>query len=224
MGFVIAKEVYYINRNLRTSVRNIQTHKNMKFPLNLTFKLIALSNQIYIKDANGQLVGYVKQKMFKLKEAISIFSNESQTNLLYSIKADRIIDFSAVYNFTDSSGRFLGAIRREGMKSIWKASYLVIDSNNEEVFKISEESGWTKVLDGLLSEVPVIGMFTGYVFNPAYLVKNTDGLVIARLAKEAALLESKFSIELKNSLANDDEQVIIMLAVLMMTLLEKNRG
>lgn len=196
----------------------------MKFPLDLTFKLIALSSQIYIKDASGQLIGYVKQKMFKLKEDISIFSDESQTHLLYSIKADRIIDFSANYHFTDASGRFLGSIKREGVRSLWKASYLVTDSNNAEVFRVSEESGWTKVLDGLLSEIPVIGIFTGYVLNPAYLVKDTEGLIIARLTKQAALLESKFNIELKSSLANNDEQAIIMLAVLMTTLLERNRG
>ena len=196
----------------------------MKFPLDLTFKLIALSSQIYIKDASGHLIGYVKQKMFKLKEDISIFSDESQTLLLYSIKADRIIDFSANYQFTDASGRFLGSIKREGMKSIWKASYLVTDSNNAEVFRISEESGWTKVLDGLLSEIPVVGIFTGYVLNPAFLVKDTKGFVVARLAKQAAFLESKFNVELKSSVGSNDEQAIIMLAVLMTTLLEKTRG
>jgi uncharacterized protein YxjI len=196
----------------------------MKFPLDLTFKLLALSSQIYIRDASGQMVGYVKQKMFKLKEDISIFSDESQTLLLYSIKADRIIDFSANYHFTDASGRFFGSIKREGMRSFWKASYLVTDSNNAEVFRISEESGWTKVMDSLLSEIPVIGMFTGYVLNPAYLVKDTKGVVVARLAKQAAMLESKFNVELKSSLANNDEQATIMLAVLMTTLLEKNRG
>lgn len=196
----------------------------MKFPLDLKFKLIALSSQIYITDAAGQSAGYVKQKMFKLKEDINVFSDESQTRLLYNIKADRIIDFSASYHFTDSSGKHLGSIRREGMKSIWKASYAVNDSNNREVFRISEESAWTKVLDGLLSEVPVLGLFTGYLFNPAYLIKNANGTVAARLAKQAALLEGKFQIELKSSLAGTDEQTILMLAVLMTILLERRRG
>lgn len=196
----------------------------MKFPLALTFKLIALSSQIYINDASGQLTGYVKQKMFKLKEDINIFSDESQTQLLYNIKADRIIDFSANYNFTDASGRQFGSIKREGMKSMWKASYLVNDSNNREMFRISEESGWTKVLDGVFSQLPVVGMFTGYFFNPAYLVKDMNGNTVARLAKQAAMLEGKFSVDLTGNLATDDEQTVLMLAVLMTTLLEKQRG
>lgn len=196
----------------------------MKFPLDLRFKLIALSGQIYINDADGQPVGYVKQKMFKLKEDIGIFADESQTRLLYNIKSDRIIDFSANYHFTDHTGRHLGSVKREGMKSMWKASYLVSDADNREVFRISEESGWTKVFDAVLSELPVVGMLAGYAFNPAYLVKDTGGKVVARLAKQAALLEGKFSIELKTNLADDDAQATLMLAVLMTTLLERNRG
>jgi hypothetical protein len=81
----------------------------MNFPLSLSFKLLALANQIYVRDANGNLLGYVKQKMFKLKEDINIFADEQQTQLLFNIKADRMIDWSANYSFTDSRGSFLGS-------------------------------------------------------------------------------------------------------------------
>jgi hypothetical protein len=59
----------------------------MNYPLDLSFKLLALASQIYIRDANGNLFGYVKQKLFKLKEDINIFADESQTRQLYNIKA-----------------------------------------------------------------------------------------------------------------------------------------
>ena len=49
----------------------------MNYPIELSFKLLAIASQIYIRDANGQLTGYVKQKLFKLKEDINIFADES---------------------------------------------------------------------------------------------------------------------------------------------------
>ena len=67
----------------------------MNFPIDLSFKILALASQIYIRDANGNLMGYVKQKMFKLKEDINIFADETQTRQQFNIKADRVIDFSA---------------------------------------------------------------------------------------------------------------------------------
>ena len=44
----------------------------MNYPLNLSFKLLALASQIYVRDANGNLIGYVKQKLLKLKEDINV--------------------------------------------------------------------------------------------------------------------------------------------------------
>ena len=41
----------------------------MQYPLELSFKIIALAPQIYVKDARGQELLYVRQKLLKLKEA-----------------------------------------------------------------------------------------------------------------------------------------------------------
>jgi uncharacterized protein YxjI len=86
----------------------------MNYPIDFSFKILAIASQIYIRDVNGSLVGYVKQKLFKLKEDINVFGDENQTQLLFNIKADRVIDFSAKYNFTDAHGTSLGSIKRRG--------------------------------------------------------------------------------------------------------------
>jgi hypothetical protein len=55
----------------------------MQFPLKLTFKILAVAPQITVTDASGQILFYVKQKLFKLKEAITVYSDSSQTRELY---------------------------------------------------------------------------------------------------------------------------------------------
>ncbi len=195
----------------------------MNYPIELTFKLLALASQIYIRDANGNLIGYVKQKLFKLKEDINIFADESQSKLLFNIKADRIIDFSARYNFTSSSGQFIGSIKRQGMRSIWKARYEISDANNQQVLQINEENAWTKVFDALVGEVPVVGMFTGYLFNPAYLISRMDGSPIIRLEKQPAFFESKFLLTPQAPLS-DNQESLVLLSSLTMTLMERRSG
>ena len=174
----------------------------MNFPLSLSFKLLALANQIYVRDANGNLLGYVKQKMFKLKEDI---------------------DWSANYSFTDSRGNYLGAIKRQGMRSIWKASYDIFDSRGTQVYRIHEENGWVKVADALFGELPLVGILSGYVFNPSYIVERVDGTPIAHLKKEPAMFEGKFLLTNLSQLSTEEETRIV-LGVLMMTLLERRRG
>ena len=195
----------------------------MNYPLKLSFKLLALASQIYIRDVDGQLIGYVKQKLLKLKEDINVFADEQQTQHLYNIKADRMLDFSAKYNFTDAQGTLLGSIKRKGMRSIFKAHYEIYDVGGNQVMQIREESAWIKVVDGLLGEVPLLGMFTGYFFNPAYIVSRMDESAVARLKKQPAFFEGIFELQTLTQLSDADE-VTVLLAVLTMTLLERSRG
>ena len=194
----------------------------MNYPLQMSFKVLALARQISVTDAGGNLIFYVKQKAFKLKEAVTVFSDAGQTQPLYSINANKVLDFSARYQFTDQGGRPLGSVRRQGMKSLWKAHYDVLDGENP-VMTIKEENAWIKVFDSLIGEIPILGMFTGYLFHPAYLVSRPDGTVIMRLEKQPAFFEGKFIIQKQAELDQADE-VRALLSLIMMILLERSRG
>lgn len=195
----------------------------MNYPIDLTFKLIALASQIYIRDANGQMIGYVKQKLLKLKEDINVFADEGQTQQLFNISADRILDFSANYRFTSANGQVIGSIRRRGMRSIFRANYEIYDASGSQVMAIKEENGWIKVGNALIGEIPIIGMFTGYFLNPAYIVSKIDGTPVARLEKQPAFFESKFRLASLFQL-NAEDETRVLLSVLTMTLLERARG
>ncbi|MBD2203304.1 hypothetical protein H6G33_05080 [Calothrix sp. FACHB-1219] len=194
----------------------------MQYPLELTFKFWALAPQISIADSQGNLVFYVKQKLFKLKEAITIFADTEQTRPLYYIKTDRIIDFSARYNFSDSEGREIGAVKRRGLRSLWRARYDIFDGETSNL-TIQEKNPWVKVADALFAEIPVVGLFTGYVFNPVYLVSRADGTVVMRLEKIPSFLSRRFTIKQVDQLS-DREQEQVLLSLMMMLLLERNRG
>ena len=195
----------------------------MNFPLDLRFKLLAIASQIYVRDAGGRLVMYVRQKAFKLKEAITVYADEEQTRALYRIDADRVIDIAAQYRIEDTTGRALGSVKRRGLKSLWRAQYEV-SRGAAAAFVIQEENPWVKVLDGLVGEIPVIGMLTGYMLHPAYKVTRTaDGATVFRVVKQPALFEGRYRLESMVSLADDEEQLAV-LSILMMLILERDRG
>ncbi len=194
----------------------------MQYPLDLSFKIMALAPQISVTDASDGLVFYVKQKLFKLKEEITVFADAQQTQPLYKINADRVLDFSARYHFTDVNGTDLGSVKREGMRSLWRAHYDIFEGD-ALVMTIREENPWVKVLDGLFGQIPFIGMFSGYLLHPAFLVSRTDGTVVMRLKKQPAFLEGKFTIE-KQAELDEGRETRVLLSLLMMLLLERSRG
>jgi len=197
--------------------------KDLKFPISFIFHVTTLSNDFTAKDTNGRTVAYVRQKMFKLKEAISIYDTEHKTNLIHTIKADQWIDFSAAYSFKDAQGKELGKIARNGWASVWKAHYELIDQHQKLQYHIREDNAWVKVLDSIFGQVPIIGGFTGYFFNPSYTVTDLNGQAICQLKKEASFFGRKFKLSKLKSIDNDDDERII-LGFMMMVLLERRRG
>jgi uncharacterized protein YxjI len=194
----------------------------MQYPLEMRFTLFSLSQQITVRDAAGSSILFVKQKMFRLKEKIEVFSDSSQSKKLFEINADRVIDFSANYHFTGADGTDWGAVRRRGMRSLWSAHYEVIENNQIDMV-IQEEDPWKKVIESLLGEIPIVGFLFLYLLNPSYLIKMADGSNAFRIVKKPSVFERYFVIEKLTELDEDDE-LRALLSLIMMVILEKNRG
>ena len=197
----------------------------MNFPLSLRFKLIAFSPQIFVSDAANAPVLFVKQKIFKLREKIEVFQDETRSQLICSIQADRIIDWSARYHFTAADGSELGSVGRKGMRSIWRAHYEIFNPGDAHSdFEIKEENPWAKVGDSFFGQIPILGMFSGYLFHPRYLItRKSSGQPLLRLSKQSAFWEGRFLIE-KFGEASEKEQMTLTLSLLILVLLEKSRG
>jgi hypothetical protein len=196
----------------------------LNYPLEINFKILAIAQQLSLTEATGNLIFYVKQKAFKLKESVTVFADEAMTRPWFMINADRVLDFNANYTFTDLSGRPFGSMRRLGRKSIWRATYEILDGYQPApVATIKEENPWTKVFDAMLGEVPILGIFTGYVFHPSYLVSRPDGMPYLRLKKRPSFVGRKFSID-KLAHLDQTEELRLLLGIMMMVLLERARG
>lgn len=196
--------------------------QNIQFPVNFKFNISTFANDFTATDADGKILAHVHQKMFKLKEDIQIFNDQEKSKLNYRIKADKWLDFSATYTFYNPEGESFGKIVRKGWRSIWKTDYSIFDNENEK-YRVREENAWVKVFDSLLGEIPILGAFTGYLFNPSYLLCDNDGNEIIRLKKEASFFGRQFTLTKIGKLNTADGEQI-MLGLMMMILLERRRG
>ncbi len=189
----------------------------MEYPLQVSFKIVTIASKFTVTDRDGNVVFYVKQKLFKLKEAIKVFTDKNQINQLYTINADRIVDFSARYNFTDIGGQNLGSVKRKGGRSIFRAYYEIFDGQNQTMI-INEESVFVRLMDAIIPNI-----LSGFFFHPSYLISRLDGTEMMRVKKKSSLFEGKFKIE-KLSEMSEYEETQILLSIMMMLLLERMRG
>jgi len=194
-----------------------------QFPVKLTFKIGTLSNDFVAQDAAGNTIVYVRQKLLKLIEEVQVFNNESRSELMYTIRANRWIDFTATYTFTNRQSYDIGRIVRKGWASLWKAHYEIYDDKQQLDLAVREENPWAKVFDSMLGEIPFLGLLTGYLFHPSYIVTRPNGTPVVRLKKETSFFGRIFTIE-KLAEFETGEEERILLGLMMMILLERQRG
>jgi len=97
--------------------------------------------KFHVYDADGNVILFSKQKAFKLKEDIRVYTDESMSEERLLVKARQVIDFSAAYDVVDAKeGNKIGAFRRKGFSSILRDSWEFLDNSDQPVGKIVEDS------------------------------------------------------------------------------------
>lgn len=103
------------------------------------FKLLGAAFHVFGPD--GQVVFYSKQKAFKLKEDIRLYSGEDMQHELMSIKATKVIDFSSSYDVVDTAtGEKIGAFRRKGWSSMIQDTWQILTPDGVQIGEIKEDS------------------------------------------------------------------------------------
>jgi hypothetical protein len=104
-------------------------------------QVLALTGIIRIYNPYEQMVLFSQQKMFKLKEDIRVYTDETRSQELLYIKARQIIDFSAAYDVIDSQGGTkVGVLRRKGFRSIVRDEWEVLDASDQPMGALYEDS------------------------------------------------------------------------------------
>lgn len=104
-------------------------------------QIFTLTGKVRIHTPDGALAMYSEQKMFKLREDIRVYADESKTRELLWIQARQVIDFAAAYDVTDStSGMKVGALRRKGFRSMVRDAWEILGASDQPIAVIREDS------------------------------------------------------------------------------------
>ncbi|MDO5652109.1 MAG: hypothetical protein Q4G13_08275 [Moraxella sp.] len=197
-----------------TSSTTVQTAETLPLELDITMKLIALAPQFYLHDKRGRQVGYIRQKLFKLKEAIEVFHDDSKERLSYSIKADRILDFGAAYSLISTHHGIIGHTKRHAIKSIWRTEFDIYDEHNQHQYTIRLSNPLAQFIESLITMIPFIGdilnLVSGYFLNAGYTVTDLDDNEVAHMKKLPALFEGKYQIRAERKLSAQDQERIAL--------------
>lgn len=104
-------------------------------------KVLALTGTFRIYTPDGELAFFSQQKMFRLREDIRIWAEETRVHELLRIHARQVIDISATYDVYDAvMNTRIGALRRRGLHSLARDTWEVLDLNDQPIGLLQEDS------------------------------------------------------------------------------------
>lgn len=114
-------------------------------------QVFALTGKLRFYDPSGNMVMFVEQKMFRLREDIRVYADEAKTQEILLIQARNILDWAAAYDVVDSqSGEKVGVLRRKGWKSMLRDEWQILDANDQPLGVLLEDSVGQAILRRLL--------------------------------------------------------------------------
>ena len=108
-------------------------------------KITAFANQYRIFDTDtgglkNQLIAFAHQKRMAFREEVKFFSDEAQTNIVFSIKAEKVMDIHGRYFINDENNRQIGATRKVFGSSLLRSTYELMDGSEKIVVRVEERS------------------------------------------------------------------------------------
>ncbi|MGN5953528.1 hypothetical protein ACP6L2_02830 [Sphingobacterium lactis] len=196
--------------------------KDLKYPLHFKFRITSFAKDFLATDATGQPLYYVREKIFSWRDHIMVYRDSSKSEVLYEFISNKRIDFQQTFTIKDSEGKVLGKARRKTIKSLWRSTFNLMDASDLHDHTIKEKNPWTKFWDGLFGELPIIGMLSGYVFNPSYILRNDLDEPMFEIRKEPSFFGRKFSVLKLTDKDVDDERFV--LSLMLMVIMERSNG
>lgn len=173
------------------------------------FKIFGASFHIY--GPEGNVVGFCKQKAFKLREDLRIYTDESCTTELMRIGTRQIIDLGATYTVSlpPSAGNTeqspIGSLTRAGLRSQFlRDTWTIRDPAGREVAKLEEDS----MMLALLRRLGDLGS----IIPQSFSVTANDGRPVATLRTHFNPFVYRLGVTILTDHPDMDELLIIALA------------
>jgi uncharacterized protein YxjI len=102
---------------------------------------LTLGRQYRIQGADGALLAYVAQRWMRIKEAWTVYTDESKSAVSFQVKATKVFDFKANLEVRDAAGVLLGTLRRKGWASIVADHWQVLGPEGFVHGELEESTG-----------------------------------------------------------------------------------
>jgi len=196
----------------------VDPNEHDRFILRQRFRLVVNEYEFSLPEPNGERPGpafcFVRQRMFKFKEDIRFYTDESRSVELMRIKARQRFDPRARYDVTAADGGKIGEIQKAFGASLLRSTYRLYDAAGKEVATATEENLIVALVRRLVGFVPYLENVANWLPIPYHFVFERDGTELGSHRRQLWKLHDTYTIDLSGDPQRSlDRRLILAIAV-----------
>ena len=190
-----------------------------RFILQQRFRLVVNQYEFSLPgpgDTPGQVFCFVRQKMFKFKEDVRFFTDETMRTELMRIKARQRFDPTATYDVTTPDGTVIGRFQKAFGRSLLRSTYFLFDADGNEVAMATEQSRAVAILRRTVGLIPYIENVANWLPIPYHFVFLRGDEILGSLRRQLWKLRDTYTLDLTDDPERTlDRRLALALAVAM---------
>lgn len=125
-------------------------------------KITLLVNRYDVFNANpdgtkGDLVAFAEQKRLAFKEKVSFFANPSKEHVVFTFRAEKVMDVHGKYFVETPQGELIGQFQKQFGASLLNSTWNMLSTNDEVQLTIKESNMVLAVARRYVGWIPFVG-------------------------------------------------------------------
>ena len=134
----------------------------MKPRLIIEQKITAFVNRYEIYSAledgtKSELLAFAQQRRLAFKERVDFYTDEVKTDLVFSFRAEKVMDIHGKFFVEDADGKRIGAFKKQFKQSLLNSTWSILDANDNPTLTIKESNQTLAALRRFSRWIPIIG-------------------------------------------------------------------
>ncbi|MEY3408102.1 MAG: hypothetical protein RL038_1163 [Actinomycetota bacterium] len=160
----------------------------MKPRIQFQQQITVLTNKYEISEADSNTpLAFAEQAKMKIREKISFYRDSQKTELLFTFRAEKVMDIHGNYFIEDQNGILIGSFRKDFGRSLFSSTWLVSDASGNLVFTFAEENAALAVLRRISDFIPFVGELIKFFPYHFAITAGSSSQKVGRFAKTAVV-------------------------------------
>lgn len=107
--------------------------------------------------AKGEMVALAQQKRLALKELVTFYAGEGSDSVVFTFRAEKVMDIRGRYFVEDAAGKPIGAFKKDFAQSLVSSTWNILDIGGNPSLRVTESNTLLAVMRRYGGFIPFVG-------------------------------------------------------------------